>query len=650
MVNVIIFTPAKEQVEYLQSLAQKMQTSDVHIDVVHCFGNPELISCLDQYDVILARGITYHMLHAKYPDKQICHMGFDGMDILDALLCCKENYHPQKIGVCLKQDGLKPMLQGLSEMCCAKILQYDVVDEESAYEAVDACLRDGVDAIVAGGSISNICKARGIPCTYIHVRPSTLERAMEDALYAAQSINTQRTKTNMIRMILDDNDKAVLAVDETGKLLEANEQAYRIYQLAFIENWQGKPITKINPGLSYIGNPERPCQNGAETMITLNGEKYFVKYKLISGMLSGTGTLIITTKATSSRIAEKRPQQNLQRQGLTAKYTFRDIIAVSDELRKIVEIAKKFSLAQSNVLITGETGTGKEIFAHSIHAASGRMDQPFVAINCATLPDTLLESELFGYEPGAFSGASREGKAGLFELANHGTLFLDEIGEIPVALQVKLLRALQEKEIRRIGSVNVIPVDVRVIAATNVNIQEQIAAGCFRSDLLYRINALEIYIPPLRERPDDIIPLMECYLRIFSANMGKTAPKLTAEAQWILKGYAWPGNVRELRNICERLVVLCEGKRIDASSLDELHVFFEKRPQLSDSDRSLMRETPAMPGSGLSAADSRLLIPNRAGKTKKELAQELGVSRTTLWRMMKRQQELMEKKENNNQG
>lgn len=211
---------------------------------------------------------------------------------------------------------------------------------------------------------------------------------------------------------------------------------------------------------------------------------------------------------------------------------------------------------------------------------------------------------------------------GLFELAHRGTIFLDEIGEIPVALQAKLLRVLQEKEIRRIGSAAVIPIDVRVIAATNVNIREQIALGKFRSDLLYRLNALEISIPPLRERPDDVIPLMEGQLRILAAGLGKQVPKLTQEAQELLQHYAWPGNVRELRNICERLVVLSDAADVTVKDLNELHGFsaVSGAPVLS----------PPVP--------SPVLPPVPPGKTKQEIARELGVSRTTLWRMSKRQE------------
>ncbi len=610
MVNVIVFAPSPDQLGYIGDLLRKMQTAEVRIDAIHHFGSPEILNHLNHYDVVIARGITYRMLCGLYPGKHITHLGFDGTDILSALLECRETYHPKKIGLCIHHDGLEAVLPGLSELCHAELRLYDVLDEQSAYEAVNACRRDGMEAIVSGGTVSNICREQGFPCTYIHIRPATLERAIQEALNAARLINTERTKTNIIRMILDNSDDAVLALDETGHILEANDQAYRLYGLAFIPGWKGSPVQRLGAELTFIGSQEVPCRDGEEKLVTIGNQRYYVRYKLISGEVSGVGTLITTSAASKILQEERQIRKSLVRKGPTAKYTFRSIIAVNPEMRKKVEIAKKFSKADSDVLITGETGTGKELFAHSIHAASGRMAQPFVVINCATLPENLLESELFGYEPGSFSGASREGRMGLFELAHRGTIFLDEIGEIPVALQAKLLRVLQEKEIRRIGSSAIIPVDVRVIAATNVNIQEQIALGKFRSDLLYRLNALEISIPPLRERPDDVIPLMEDQLRILAAGLGKQAPQLTAGAQELLCRYAWPGNVRELRNICERLVVLSDAADVTARDLRELHSF----------------SCGAVPAAHLPA------------KTKKEQAKELGVSRTTLWRMSKRQE------------
>lgn len=516
---------------------------------------------------------------------------------------------------------------GVGRLSGAQVSLYDVQDEESAKEAVDACLRDGADAVVNGGTVSNLCRKRGIPCTYIHMRMENIRQAVLEAIKVAHSMNLERTKSHIIRTILNSNEDAVLALDETGKLLEANDQAYRLYGLAFLPEWRGTPIRDIRPELTYIGSRTIPCKDGDEELVSINGQRYMVKYRLISGETSAIGTLITTSSASRILQEEQHIRKGLVRRGLTSKYTFRDIIAVSERMCSKVDMAKKFSRVNSNVLLTGETGTGKELFAHSIHAANARANQPFVAVNCATLPENLLESELFGYEAGAFSGASREGKSGLFEQAHHGTIFLDEIGEIPVTLQAKLLRVLQEKEVRRVGSTTVIPIDVRVISATNVNIQQQIQEGKFRSDLLYRLNTLEIHIPPLREWPEDILPLIEHQMRIIAAEQGTTPPELTLEAQELLKQYSWPGNVRELRNICERIVVMSPSRTIDKAVLMDLHVF---RALSSEPAAQAAVQTEPLP----------VVLPPVIRK--KGLAKELGVSRTTLWRMTKRQEQQKE--------
>lgn len=630
MVNVMVFAPSPDLMEPMRKLAQEYGSDEVNIDVIHRFGTPEILWQLDRYDVIVARGITYNKIRDLYPQKHITQLVFDGLDVLEALRRCRETYHPAHLGLCLDRDQLQDLVPAMEEVCGAKIRIYDVQDEEAAIRTAETCQADGMDALVSGGTVYNFCRERGVPCTYVHLRMETLRRTLSEAMKAAHSINTERTKSNIIRMILDNSEDAVMAVDESGRVLEANNQAYRLYHLAFLKEWKGQSVEKINDALTFIGSRKSPCRDGDEELVTLDGQRYMVKYRLISGETSAIGTLITTSAASKILQEERQIRRGLVRRGLAAKYSFRDIIAVSDSMRSRVEIAKQFSQANnSNVLITGETGTGKELFAHSIHAASGRSSQPFVAVNCATLPGNLLESELFGYEPGAFSGASREGKVGLFEQAHRGTIFLDEIGEIPVSLQAKLLRVLQEKEIRRVGSTTVIPVDVRVIAATNLDLQQQIAKGRFRSDLLYRLNALEIHIPPLRERSADILPLLEHQMCILSAELGKAAPALTADAREVLCRYDWPGNVRELRNVCERLVVLSNGRPVDAAYLRELHMFQE-------------RPAAAPAGTVLSApGGTTLVLPPTIRK--KDLAKELGVSRTTLWRMTKRQEEAARK-------
>lgn len=244
------------------------------------------------------------------------------------------------------------------------------------------------------------------------------------------------------------------------------------------------------------------------------------------------------------------------------------IVFQSEKMESVFSLARKVSRVDSTVLITGESGVGKEVVANFIHEHSERSDHPFIKINCGALPEGLLESELFGYEPGAFTGADRRGKLGMFELAHGGTLFLDEIGEVPLNIQVKLLRAIQEKEIMRIGGTKPIKVNIRIIAATNKDLKEEVKMGRFRADLYYRLNIVPIHIHPLRERREDIVPLFIHFLN----NLKQTYPNtvhFTQEAIIALEEYDWPGNVRELQNMIERIVVTADKEIIDVDDLPE---------------------------------------------------------------------------------
>src|SRR5208337_996661 len=229
----------------------------------------------------------------------------------------------------------------------------------------------------------------------------------------------------------------------------------------------------------------------------------------------------------------------------------------------IKALARKIAPSNATVLIQGESGTGKELFARYIHNQSGRKDKPFVALNCAALPETLLESELFGYEKGAFTGAIRN-REGKFELAHTGTLLLDEVTEIPLHLQAKLLRVLQESEVDRLGGKYPVPIDVRVIATTNIRIEDQVKEAKFRKDLYYRLNVIPLRIPPLRERPGDIVPMAEFFLARYSAENGSKIRSFAPEALKILTDFAWPGNVRELQNVVQRAVLISDSPVVSA--------------------------------------------------------------------------------------
>lgn len=260
--------------------------------------------------------------------------------------------------------------------------------------------------------------------------------------------------------------------------------------------------------------------------------------------------------------------QRLQVPGLRqAKYTFASFIGLSPAAVEVKRQARRAAQSSSPVLLLGETGTGKELLAHAIHAASGRAKGPLISVNIAAVPDTLLEAEFFGFAPGAFTGADRKGRDGKFKLAHGGTLFLDEIGDMPLALQSKLLRALQESEIEPLGSNKLIPIDVRVIAATSRDLNKLVRDGLFREDLFYRLNVLPLRVPPLRERRGDIAALLEVLGEDVALRSGLAPPELTAQALALLEAQPWRGNIRELRNVLEQVAMRCDGPRIDASDV-----------------------------------------------------------------------------------
>ncbi len=241
------------------------------------------------------------------------------------------------------------------------------------------------------------------------------------------------------------------------------------------------------------------------------------------------------------------------------------IIAHSHQLKKILDLVHVVADSPSTILITGESGTGKELIANMIHQNSSRKNQPFIKVNCAAIPETLLESEFFGYEKGAFTGAVTS-KPGRFELAHKGTLFLDEIGELSREMQVKLLRVLQELEFERVGGLKTIKVDIRLVVATNLNLENAVENGKFRQDLYYRLNVVPIHLPPLRERPDDIPPLVNHFLRIFNERLNRKIQTVSEDALEALRAYPWPGNIRELENIMERTILLSTGNGLETEN------------------------------------------------------------------------------------
>ncbi|HOW69424.1 MAG TPA: sigma 54-interacting transcriptional regulator [Phycisphaerae bacterium] len=324
--------------------------------------------------------------------------------------------------------------------------------------------------------------------------------------------------------------------------------------------------------------------------------------------------------ASGATNAQAHERLKLENRGLqAAAYRGTNIIGQSPALRQMLELCARVAGSNATVLILGETGTGKELLSRHIHLNSPRRDKPFIAINCAALPETLLESELFGHEKGAFTGAIAQ-KIGRFELANRGTLFLDEIGDISHSTQLKLLRVLQEREFIRVGGTKTVSCDVRIIAATNRDLQKAIKDGVFREDFYYRLNVFPINNPPLRERREDIPMLVEHFTHLAARHLNLPAPTTTSDALAQLTSYSWPGNIRELQNVIERAVLLCDGKAIDTAHLPR-EIVGEQADQPPDKQES-----------GLWGYEKALIVRalKEAGWNQTKAAKALNISRDNL--------------------
>ena len=320
-----------------------------------------------------------------------------------------------------------------------------------------------------------------------------------------------------------------------------------------------------------------------------------------------------------------RSNENLRRT-VDEKYGFEGIIGKSEVLHRVFERVRLVADTRATVLVEGESGTGKELFSKAIHFNSDRNRKPFVAVHCAALAETLLESELFGHEKGSFTGAIGR-KPGRFELADGGTLFLDEIGEIPLSIQVKLLRFLESREFNRVGGVDTIKVDVRVIAATNRNLETEVRDGRFREDLYYRLKVIQLMLPPLRDRREDIPLLVDYFLDQLSSEHGRAHPEITKGALARLTGFAWPGNIRQLRNTLESMLLFCRDSRIDVADLPA------QLGGIGETSSEIIVEK----GSSLEEIQGRMILKTleETGQNRTEAAKILGISRRTLQRKLR---------------
>ena len=444
----------------------------------------------------------------------------------------------------------------------------------------------------------------------------------------------------MILSVLDNIDMAIVAVDNEGMIFYANEN-YAVHIGKHLRDILGRKLQNVYEGSTTITALKTEKKVVVEKKVCpVDNTKYVtgIASPIFDGNeLKGAFSLYMDIPSEGIKLENSTQTffSNYVRQKLydSAKELEKyNIIGQSASFLQIIEKASIIAETNVPVMIRGENGAGKEVIAKYIHRKSKRCDKPFIVINCAAIPENLVESELFGYEGGSFTGAKAGGKIGKFELANGGTLFLDEIGDMPLIMQSKLLRAIQENEVEKIGSERPVSIDVRLISATNQPLEQMITEKKFREDLYYRINSFSLHIPPLRERKEDITLLIEYYLNLFNKKYNRNV-QLSPEAISHIYNYSWPGNIREIRNCLENAVIMCENDDCDESvTMNYLNQSYDiKKPQTISEAHDIKILSQVVADAEKNAIIEALEIANN---NKTETMRMLGLSRKTFYRKM----------------
>jgi PAS domain S-box-containing protein len=607
--------------EEMYQMAKEVLTGpfeDIRIEKGHLSEGVRVARTLlkEGVEVIIARGGTAEHLKLAELPVSLVEIPYAGFDVVRAVSAA------MRIGTSIGVVAFPSMIMGIESLgpvLNVELMVFPINSEAEAEERVLEAFKRGARVVIGGVLTAQVTKKHNLPFVLINTGRESMLQAAQQAHRIASARQEEKKKNLLFRAILDYAYDGIIAVDQAQRITLFNPVAERITKINGADA-VGREISTIWPELGL----EAVLMEGKEDLgqiLKIHGTDILCnKIPIIVNNIT-VGAVVTFQDVTQIQQMEAVVRRKIFATGHVATFFFSDIIGTSEALQKTIAVAKKFAQTDSSIVITGETGTGKEVFAQSIHTHSKRRNGPFVAINCAALPSQILESELFGYVAGAFTGASQKGKVGLFEQAHDGTIFLDEISEMDYITQGKLLRVLQERKVMRLGSDRVLPVNVRVIAATNQNLKELVREKKFRADLYYRLNVLRLRLSPLRERKEDIRLLARVFFREFTHWTGNTL-KLSSAALAALTEYDWPGNIRELRNVLECIAAVQTDDIVDGSIVR----------QILEEDRH---------------EDVRnLLVTNEYDEIKEallaskgkhsEAAKMLGISRTTLWRKLRR--------------
>ena len=597
----------------------------------------------DGYEVIIVHSGTGARI-AKHIGQPVVVIPLNMLDIVTALLKAKKM--GDRIGMTSLSEG-REGFETIREMLRMDIHEIVFNNQRELEAGIEKAVKEGINVIVGGGVSYQIANRLNARAVIIEPGLQMVQEAIEQARALAAARRMELEHHERLQTILKIMDDGMLCVDSAGQLNSYNQTAEMVLGMD-LSRRLGTPVSDLADSLGLTDVLKSKVKK-ADEIVSFNDNDIVVNSLpiLIDDQVRGAVSLLKEGNVIQG--IDRKLRERIYKKGFIAKHQMKDIVAVDSTMRMLITKAKRFAKTEASILVYGETGTGKELLSHALHNESQRKMSPFVAINCAALSETLLESELFGYEEGAFTGAKKGGKIGLFELANHGTIFLDEIGDISTNLQVRLLRVLESKEVMRVGGDKIVPVDVRIISSTHRDLREEVRAGRFRKDLYYRLAVLRLSIPPLRRRIQDIPKLLTPLLIRFGKSLSAVTPNMLT----VMQSYWWPGNIRELNALMESYFILLGKRKHDERLFGE--VFEEYKDPIHPRNNAVtpQDDSPPLPvQTNASENESQLRTLNdyieshklkiinyalqQCANNKTLAAKKLGISTNTLWRIRKK--------------
>ena len=586
-------------------------------------------------DVVLAAGSNGAYLRDNL-SVPVVMVKVNGFDVLSAITRATTTWPGAQIGLVL-HETISHELADLSAWLNVVLKQraYRSVDEVRL--AVSNLAAEGCSVIIGPGMVCDFAQQAGLESVFLYSL-GAVEEAFERSVELARVSRQKESKRVRLNTIVAHLRDGVAAFDDAGQLEAVNPAMLELLGLDREQDVPAQLTRAVGPLLRETLEHDMPVEERIEQ---IGGRALIVNCVPIVEQGVRSGSVVTVQDALVAQRIDRSLRTSQRPKHLVARHRLDDLVGDSTALERVRRLARAGAAHDATVLLSGESGTGKELVAQGIHNASPRRGNPFVAFNCAALPEGLIESELFGHEEGAFTGARRGGKPGLFEIAHTGTIFLDEIGEMPAALQSRLLRVLQEREVMKLGAGRATPVDVRVIAATHRDLHALVEQGVFRADLYFRLNLLQIELPPLRDRRGDVAQLARHLLRRSALQYGLSGAALEQVLAFLaplFEHYAWPGNVRELENLLTRAAIYLSDPAGERGQ--DLQAVF---PEFGRMQRVVALKLPAAPGHTTGDTPVRA-SPTRedvfralehAGGNRAAASRALGIGRTTLWRLMK---------------